>query len=198
MRLDNWKVAWNPQFGEISKTITHTGVRERRGWHSRADIREVLGKLSVVMSYVSGVPENMRSWHVVTCIYVTWSVYNTQLILTQARSCLLALLVENTEWSWKTGFFACSVSRKALVLYSYWNMPFKRVSRKLRPQTQKLKPPSQIRENSGPPKIWHENWHAPPPKKKTSVKLRPSNLHLIVLLFVIDLMWRAKCFEKIF
>ena len=141
MRLDNWKVGWNPQFGEISNTITHTGVRERRGWHSRADIREVLGKLSVVMSYVSGVPENMRSWHVVTCIYVTWSVYNTHLILTQARSCLLALLVENTEWSWKTGFFACSVSRKALVLYSYWNMPFKRVSRKLRPQTQKLNPP---------------------------------------------------------
>ena len=180
MRLDNWKVGWNPQFGEISNTITHTGVRERRGWHSRADIREVLGKLSVVMSYVSGVPENMRSWHVVTCIYVTWSVYNTHLILTQARSCLLALLVENTEWSWKTGFFACSVSRKALVFYSYWNMPFKRVSRKLRPQTQKLKPPSQIWENSGPQEIWHEN------------------LHLIVLLFVIDLMWRAKCFEKIF
>ena len=148
------------------------------------------------MPYVSCAPENMRSWHVVTCIYITWSVYNTQLILTQACSCLLALLVENTESEIeKWAFLHVVYLGQLLCCTVIGTCPLKRVSRKLRPQTQKLKPllpnPGKLR----PPKnLTRKLTQPPPPKKKTSEKLRPSNLHVIVLLF----MWRAECFKKIF
>ena len=136
------------------------------------------------MPYVSCAPENMRSWHVVTCIYITWSVYNTQLILTQACSCLLALLVENTESEIeKWAFLHVVYLGQLLCCTVIGTCPLKRVSRKLRPQTQKLKPllpnPGKLR----PPKNLTRKLTQPPPPKKNIWKtqtLKPARYSFII------------------